>query len=542
MSIRTEIERINANIASAYSAVQEKGGGIPEQANSANLAMAIQAIPASSGGGSPTNVEWRSVTLPQSDWSDGTQTIQVPGVLADETKQLIQPTPTIASQRDYYKSGILCTAQATGELTFTTPREPTADIDLIVVITSLVSGSSSTEPEPDEPEPAYRIIGVMWDSSDDSTALTRLTPETDPNRYVNTTIKTDPVAAVGTGSGSSPFDKYYPWSDMEQYNIGTNSVLYKRGDAEFSQTAYDTMVYIPKFYYKVINDGTKWYWYVSSNQLFDFEKHPGSERYVGRYHGSSRTFYPNTETLSINSDIVPYAPGATNTYTSRSGTTPAVGMTRATGRTYSHNRGDNWWLFDIATLSAIQLLYLVEYADWNSQAKIGRGIVDDTSAHVSGETDLMVYHTGRAEGEDGYTAVQYRWIENPFGNVFSWVDGLEASNLTYYIAINTNSSATSTGISMSTTNGYISNIKYSSEFPWSFIPSEKDGSNNIKIPDAALGNQTLSAVTPYLPSYNRDSVSGGCFGLGDNAGMFCYWFPDKSVSDAHVGSRLIYIP
>lgn len=499
----------------------------------------LGALPA---GGSPSNGAGRSVTLLQSEWSDGVQTVSVPGVLADETKQLIQPTPTTTSQSDYYKSGILCTAQAAGELTFTALREPEADIDLIVVITSLVGSSSSTEPEePEVPEPAYRIIGVMWDSSDDSTALTRLTPETDPNHYVNTTIKTEPVAAVGTGNGSSPFDKYYPWSDMEQYNIGTSSVLYKRGDSEFSQTEYDTMVYIPKFYYNVINDGTKWYWYVSTNQLFDFEKHPGSERYVGRYEGSQRTFYPSTE-LSLNSDIIPYAPGQSTTYTSRSGTTPAVSMTRATARTYSHNRGDNWWLFDIATLSAIQLLYLVEFADWNSQAKIGRGIVDDTSAHVSGETDSMVYHTGLAEGEDGKTAVQYRWIENPLGNVFSWVDGLYVSNLSYSIAINANSSSTSTDISMTTTNGYISNIKYSSEFPWSFIPSAKDGSNNIKIPDAAFGSQTLSAVTPYLPSYNRDSVSGGCFGLGDNAGMFCYWFPDQSSSDVHVGSRLIYIP
>ena len=48
MSIASEITRINNNIASAYSKVEEKGGTLPETQNSANLATAIDSI---SGGG-----------------------------------------------------------------------------------------------------------------------------------------------------------------------------------------------------------------------------------------------------------------------------------------------------------------------------------------------------------------------------------------------------------------------------------------------------------------------------------------------------------
>lgn len=56
------------------------------------------------------------VTLLASAWSGNAQTITVPGVLADETKQLIQPVPAIASQAAYLAAGILCTGQAANNL------------------------------------------------------------------------------------------------------------------------------------------------------------------------------------------------------------------------------------------------------------------------------------------------------------------------------------------------------------------------------------------------------------------------------------------
>lgn len=53
MSVQTEIERIKTNIADAYTAVEEKGGSIPEAANSANLPAAIASIPAGGTPGAP---------------------------------------------------------------------------------------------------------------------------------------------------------------------------------------------------------------------------------------------------------------------------------------------------------------------------------------------------------------------------------------------------------------------------------------------------------------------------------------------------------
>ena len=77
-----------------------------------------------------------AVTLSASGWnsSSKTQTVTVSGVLADETKQLITPTPAIASQEAYYNAGIRCTGQSADKLTFTAKTIPTADLTVYVTI------------------------------------------------------------------------------------------------------------------------------------------------------------------------------------------------------------------------------------------------------------------------------------------------------------------------------------------------------------------------------------------------------------------------
>lgn len=74
------------------------------------------------------------VTIPLSAWSNNTQTVTVPGVLADESKQLIQPMPTIADQAVYSAAGISCTGQAANKLTFKAQTVPTEDVQVYVVI------------------------------------------------------------------------------------------------------------------------------------------------------------------------------------------------------------------------------------------------------------------------------------------------------------------------------------------------------------------------------------------------------------------------
>lgn len=67
------------------------------------------------------------------------------------------------------------------------------------------------------------IFGVVWDYANSATSLTRLTAASDPNGYVTVDITEEPNAALGTGTGSSPFDSFMPWAGMEEYNIINSS-------------------------------------------------------------------------------------------------------------------------------------------------------------------------------------------------------------------------------------------------------------------------------------------------------------------------------
>ena len=82
------------------------------------------------------------MTLSASGWnsSSKTQTVTVPGVLADETKQLITHTPALASQTAYYEAGILVTAQAANSLTFTAKAVPETNLTVYVVIQEVAQG------------------------------------------------------------------------------------------------------------------------------------------------------------------------------------------------------------------------------------------------------------------------------------------------------------------------------------------------------------------------------------------------------------------
>lgn len=80
MSIQSEITRINNNISSAYSAIDAKGGTLPQTQNSANLASSIQSI---SGGGS---------SLPEDPSTDGSyklvNTVETDSQTSEQTATL----------------------------------------------------------------------------------------------------------------------------------------------------------------------------------------------------------------------------------------------------------------------------------------------------------------------------------------------------------------------------------------------------------------------------------------------------------------------
>lgn len=73
-----------------------------------------------------------TITLASGSWSSNTQTVTVNGILADETKQLIQVNPASASRTAYISAGIICSGQAANSLTFTCTTTPTSDLTVYV--------------------------------------------------------------------------------------------------------------------------------------------------------------------------------------------------------------------------------------------------------------------------------------------------------------------------------------------------------------------------------------------------------------------------
>ena len=345
------------------------------------------------------------------------------------------------------------------------------------------------------------VFGVVWDTSNGSTALTRLTPSTDPYGLVTRSVTTEPVPAVGSGSGSSPFDAYAPWNGMKECNLNASgAVTAWKGDSGFSRSNALTMVFIPVFYVAQKRSGTKQYFYVSDKPKTGMTKHPGSGKYVGRYHMNSGGY-------SISS---PY---------------PWVNITRLTARNKAKSVGSKFHLYDFATYCAIIFLYVVEFADCR---------VNQSSAITSGKTDTMVYHTGTAGSRisDGAAECQYRWIENLWGNVYQWVDGFNANDTTVYYCTDPSKYAddTATGYTKIGTlpaSGYIKDL----------IVTD----NGLLIPKTTGGSETT-----YIPDYMWSSSGwrvlcvGGDWSYGANAGLLCFFANNASSnSNSSISARLL---
>lgn len=319
------------------------------------------------------------------------------------------------------------------------------------------------------------------------------------------------TASVGTTAGSSDFDNCAPWSGMTRETLSTG----------------DIMVKIPKFWYRRYKEGDIEYIKIADKATTGFTLHPlfnhaGVESdcaYVGAYKTSS-----NNKSVS--------------------GASPQVSQTRATFRSNAKAKGTGWSLIDIAAVSAIQMLCMVEFATTNAQAAIGRGYCDNNSAALStGSCNNVANLTGRPAGTDGKTGVVYRGIEDFWGNVWEWVDGVNWNGGTYYVCNNPANYADDTA-----TNYTALSYKGSTGWSQSYITTEGlDAGNNphVMLPSAAGSGSESTYYCDACWSSTGWKVfrRGGDWNDGSGCGLFTASLGDPSSdSYAAVGSRLLYIP
>lgn len=350
---------------------------------------------------------------------------------------------------------------------------------------------------------AGQIFGVLWDGSS-SPSLTRTDDAVgfaDP----------DPYVADGNHPDSSPFDNIMPWSGMVKETIGT-----------------DVFVKIPKYWFKVTNDGASRKIQIANYPADGFSVSPAhqdrgdgkGERdyvYVSRYHVSSG-------------------------YKSISGVKPLTNITRSTARTGCAGRGSGYCQFDMMTLITIWYLYLVEFAHWNSQEKIGYGCGNGSATENLGASDSMPYHTGTMQSSRTTYGVgtQYRWIEDLWGNVRDWVDGIYFSSANIYAIKNpANFSDTSGGTLVGTRPTESNEIKAwkdstVSGYEWFVYPSEVYNDSNYA---------TYCCDHVYYSGSGVVLCFGGNYGQYLDYGLF-YLFGNLSASysNGNIGARLMYLP
>lgn len=344
-----------------------------------------------------------------------------------------------------------------------------------------------------------QIYGVQWDG----TAATTWSRTDAAETFVN------PTPAVNNGNGSSPFDTIMPWAGMVVEDDATAGKLVK----------------IPKYWFKWTRSGNGMKLQISNGPEAGFHVSPAhadrgdgkGERdyvYVGRYHCNT-------------------------SYKSQAGSQPAASMTRAQARSNIHNLGSTYWQYDFAMYWTIMMLYLVEFANWNSQATIGYGCSPSNAKFNMGATDNMVYHTGTsAASRTTYGSVQYRHIEGLWDNVYDWCDGIRFSGSTVYCIANPASfSDTSGGTNVgtrATSSGWISG----------WTNPTADGFEYALYPNAVSGSETTYVCDCCY--YNASGVMlcvGGSYGQYQNRGAFCLLgYYAASGADTDFGCRLQKLP
>ena len=206
--------------------------------------------------------------------------------------------------------------------------------------------------------------------------------------------------------------------------------------------------------------------------------------------------------------------------------------TRANFRTIAANRGTGWRQQDFDLVNAVLLLYLIEYGSWYSQSEIGMGLTDWPSAWSAWNNYNPIERTGLSNGTATWSVsngngnkgsyVSYRWVENPWGHIWKFVDGINIEDHVPYVcnddthfADDTSTNYTSLGVTLSSSNGYQKTL---AQIARGFLPTSIGGSSSTYITDYYY-QSTDWRVAWFGGSANRSTLAGvACWYLSNSSG------------------------
>lgn len=367
------------------------------------------------------------------------------------------------------------------------------------------------------------------------------------------------------------FNSYIMYGGRMRCNVtddGTITAFY--GDSNYKDDGSNgqVMVYQPKFYYQRIPLRTEALTkgqvirsesiILSSKKQGGFKLHPifddgngGELEYVlfSAYDGTLQ----NDKLSSV------------------AGLQPATNMTIAQAESYATARGAGWHIINMAAESANQMLQIVEYGTMNGQTALEAGIsnltditVNTNCSAITGSTALLGNTTGHATSTSHYNndkliennvagkrAISYRGLENPWGNLWNFVGGINikgdgnSDGGAPYICTDFNYTSDTIsdnyeyiGFNLPNVYGWISAMGYGeAKYDWVFMPAECATVANSLMP---VGDNlwTVSHVDT-----NKIVVIGGAYTFQDNNGLFYYGCDSgASMRATNYGTRLMYIP
>ena len=358
------------------------------------------------------------------------------------------------------------------------------------------------------------------------------------------------------------FNTISPWKDMIRCTLSdAGTVNHYFGQTGYAEDGTDgqVMVEIPKFYYRKYSYGDKHSWSVSATPKPGYKLHPAfigndglvkEKIYISAFEGVAQEIATGNYYEDA-ADAYPVAlDDSLYILTSVAGYKPKSYQYESEFRTMCTNRGTGWYQYRYVDHALLQLLSYIEYGTFNTQAALGLGIVNKASGTYNEAEDTDSNHStwsysletpSWGDTSAGLSAVIYRGIENPYGNIWKWADNVQLYGDGYYLGIGVEPSDARTDYQFIAIpplgyDGYVynyfSDIVHDDSIDYAFFPSE-------------LGGGDSTYFTDYHWSFNpgayRALRAGGSWSGSRLAGFGCLRGSHSPSTRARdVGGRVIF--
>lgn len=233
-----------------------------------------------------------------------------------------------------------------------------------------------------------------------------------------------------------------------------------------------------------------------------------------------------------------------NKLRSLSGKTPTVSITIGAARTYAQNNGSGYEQSAFYQLLFRQCAYVMKFGSLNSQMAVGKGLVSASAkvntggANAYGMDCEIIKASNPSYMTDGKHQVKCLGVEDFWGNVWEWIDGLvtDSSNPINILTNTDNFQDNGKGAGYMTTSSGMS----SGNGGWL---KEPQGNTEAGFTFKASGGSSTTYFTDYAYLYGGYvAYFGSAWSNGDYAGAFYLIVAySASGSDGYVSARLMYL-